>query len=122
MIDPEVLQELSAAGEDAGEISRVLEWSQPSESASLSELPTRRARLERLQALYADLKRPVLRRLGAEPGVVVDDLVSLPQAIVRASPARWRVLAAEGGFLDREPNVRVLPERRVHAVGSPAAD
>lgn len=121
MIDPEVRRELSETGDDAGEVSRVLEWSRQPDFGSFSSLPSRRARLERLIDLYAEIKGPVLSRLREEPGVVVDDLKSLPQAIVRASPGRWRELVAEGGFLDLEPSVRVLPETTAYAVNAAGA-
>ena len=82
----------------------------------MASLSSKREQLAAVKAVYEELKRPVLDRLREEKGVEIDDLPASSQVIVRASVRRWRELTFEGGVLDREPALRVLPNARFVAL------
>ena len=116
MIGPDVRKELEVGDDPDTVQARVLDWTVSPDLSSLAGLSNKRERLAAVATAYDELKRPVLDRLRVEDGVEVDDLQASSQAIVRTSVRRWRELAAEGGFLDREPSLRVLPNARFVAL------
>ena len=116
MIEPEVLRELQGEGDPDTVQARVLDWIVSPDLSSMASLSGKRERLAAVKAAYDELKGPILNRLRQEEGVEVDDLQASSQVIVRTSVRRWRELAAEGGFLGREPSLRVLPTARFFAL------
>lgn len=116
MIEPEVRRELEGEVDPDTVQARVLDWTVSPDLSSMAGLSSKRERLAAVRAAYEELKRPVLDRLREEEGVEVDDLQASSQAIVRTSVRRWRELTSEGGVLDREPSLRVLPNERYVAL------
>lgn len=90
-------------------LTMLIEWTAPLDLAPITQAATRTARVERLQAVLRSLKGPLLDRLGREEGVEVVDIGTAPQAIVRASPERWRELATPGEYLASVTDLRVVP-------------
>lgn len=120
MIDVEAHRELETLEPGQGPHAMVLEWTDSVLASPRDQEGPRRARLEALERLLREHKRPLLDRLAAIEGVEVQDLRALPQAIVRADPAAWARLTQAGGVLDREPGVRLIPSHFYRAL-SPQA-
>jgi hypothetical protein len=118
LIEPDVFRELQRASDPDTVQAKVLDWTVSPDLSCLAGVTGKRERLAAVRAAYDELKRPALERLRQEPGIEIDDLRATQQVIVRASVGRWRELTAKGGFLDREPSLRVLPNVHYTALAS----
>ena len=118
MISDDARREIERAS--GGTLTMLLEWTSPVDLASVARGSTRAERVEHLRTSLRQLKGPALERLAREEGVAVTDLGAAPQAIVRASPERWRKLASQGGFLADATEVRVVPNVLFHSLETPS--
>lgn len=112
MIDP-ALRDSLPLPRGPGLHTVVLQWQSPPDLASLQGLGSKRERLEKLQALYRDLKAPVMDSLRASGGLQIQDMPATGEAIVTAPADKLNVLLAESGVLAGTPEVRVLPNATI---------
>ncbi len=111
MFDPEAKQEIAHARPDTSCTFVIESRVQPSEELFASAA-SKREKLERLISFYRTAKAPLLDEL-AEAGVSVKDLSTSAQLIATAPAGKWRELVS---WLERNPNVDVLPNRIYTAV------
>jgi hypothetical protein len=117
MVDREVRTELEILGDPDAMHALVVEWTARPDLSPAADLPTKRERLAFVDRALAAIKEDWLDRFRVE-GVEIEDLPGTPQAILRATAGRWLELTSDGGTLDRDQAVRVLPIHLYHALAS----
>lgn len=121
MIHPDVKAQLFAGEREDKEGEEVrsymVEWVREPDFSGVQARSGKRERLHALQEAYNSIKQPLLNQLGSEEGISIQDLQGSSQAIVSAPLQKWRSLAQDGGTLDLEDTVRVLPNVLYYSKG-----
>lgn len=76
---------------------------------------------DELMSRLAELKQPVLGRLGMIPGMCINPLPGMPHAIAMAPAQRWREFLRDLSWLADSPDIDIAANRAVfHAHGASA--
>ncbi|WP_205522591.1 hypothetical protein [Myxococcus eversor] len=117
MVHPELVHQLERVRDPQTQRSYVLRFKGGDALPRVDGLTSKRERLAAMETYFQALKAPLLVQLGREAGVSVEDLKSSSEAIVTASVAKWRELVQQGGVLERQSVVEVLPDIQVQGLG-----
>ena len=115
MVDPAVKEQIRSTHPEQTH-SLMLEWTVRPDDSVFAGIQSKRERLERMNEFYRRIKEPMLAALQKRTGLKVRDLPASGQAIITAPAAALGQLVEEGGILEKDPGIRVLPNVTFHTL------
>ena len=116
MVDPLVKKLISQAKEPEETQSVMLQWTDLPDASLFENVLSKRERQLRMDGFYRALKESTFQRLRNEAQVEIRDMPASGSAILTAPASTLEKLVCDGGKLDREEKLQVLPNVMFDAI------